>query len=73
LLPTAFTRVGHAGGGCKSGTKIVKKLCVPAIVAGLLLSSVTAFALDRVQGVVQRVDTTANQFTIAVAGAKNSR
>jgi hypothetical protein len=49
------------------------KLLVSAVVAGLLLAPVSAFALDRVQGVVQRVDTTANQFTIAVAGAQKQQ
>ena len=44
-----------------------------ALAAGLAFTPVSALAMERVQGVVQRVDTTANEFTIAIGGAKKQR
>lgn len=46
-----------------------KQFLVSGAVAALILSPVSAFAVDRVQGTVQRVDTAAFEFTILVDGA----
>lgn len=45
-----------------------KQLLLSGAVAIFMLAPVSAFAVDRVQGTVQRVDTTAYEFTIAVDG-----
>lgn len=52
--------------------KMMKKaLVIPMVAAAaIVMTSVSALALDRAQGSVQRVDTTANEFTIAVDGTK---
>ena len=51
----------------------MKQFLMSAVAATLVLVPASAFALDRVQGVVERVDSTAFEFTVSIIGAKKQK